>query len=159
DVRALAAAVYPAREVANWPGRSLEWSPAEWCVRVRDEDGLLVSYVGVLLREAQLDRQPVRIGGIGGVKTHPAARRRGFAARGMERAMEFFHAQPDVTFALLVCGPHLIGHYARRGWQEFPGRLLVRQHRASVEFTFNRAMTFGIKSPAPDDGTIDLLGP
>lgn len=159
DLRALSTAVYPPREAAEWPGRGVEWSPAEWCVRVHDDDGRVASYVGIVLRDARHDDRQVRIGGIGGVKTHPARRRQGLAARGMHRAMEFFRDQPDVAFALLVCGPHLTGHYARLGWREFPGRLLVRQHEASVEFTFNRAMTFGIQSPAPDAGTIDLLGP
>ncbi len=77
----------------------------------------------------------------------------------MQRAMEFFREQPGVAFAVLVCGPHLIGHYSRLGWREFAGRLLVRQYGEAVEFTFNRVMTFGIRSAAPQTGTIDLLGP
>jgi aminoglycoside 2'-N-acetyltransferase I len=159
NVRALSVAVYPPREAEEWPGRSLEWSPADWCVRVLADDGRPISYVGIVLREGWHDGRPVRIGGIGGVKTHPAERRRGLAARGMARAMEFFREQPDVAFALLVCGPHLLAHYARLGWREFAGRLLVRQRGATVEFTFNRVMTWGVRAPAPSAGVIDLAGP
>jgi GNAT superfamily N-acetyltransferase len=159
ELRALSAAVYPPEESANWSGGKLEWSAAEWCVRVRDEDGALASYVGISLRDAQHDGRPVRVGGIGGVKTHPAARGRGLAARGMQRAVEFFREQPDVGFALLVCGPHLIEYYGGLGWREFGGRLLVRQYGATVEFTYNRVMTYGVRSAAPQDSTIDLLGP
>jgi GNAT superfamily N-acetyltransferase len=159
ELRALSAAVYPPDEAATWSGRRLEWSAAEWCVRVRGEDGTLASYVGISLRDAQHDGRPARVGGIGGVKTHPSARRRGLAARGMQRAVEFFHEQPGVGFAALVCGPHLVEYYGGLGWHAFGGRLLVRQHGATVEFTYNRVMTFGIGAAAPRAGTIDLLGP
>lgn len=159
ELRALSAAVYPPEEAANWSGGALEWSAAEWCVRLRGEDGTLASYVGITLRDAQRDGRAARVGGIGGVKTHPTARRRGLAGRGMQRAVEFFHEQPGVGFAVLVCGPHLLAYYGGLGWREFAGRLLVRQHGATVEFTYNRVMTFGIRSAAPQAGTIDLLGP
>jgi ribosomal protein S18 acetylase RimI-like enzyme len=158
-LRALSAAVYPPQEVADWPGRRIEWATAEWGVRIRDVEGAVLSYVGIALRRAQLDGRPVHVGGIGGVKTHPAARRRGLAERGMQRAIEFFREQPDVAFALLVCAPHLLPYYGRLGWREFTGRLLVRQRGATEAFTFNRVMTYGVQGPAPVSGTIDLLGP
>ena len=158
-LRALSAAVYPPNRSETWSGATLEWSPAEWCVRVHGERGAVDSYIGISLREAQLDDRPVRVGGIGGVKTHPSARRRGLAARGMQRAIDFFHEQPDVAFALLVCAPHLIDYYGAQGWREFSGQLLVRQHGATVPFTFNRVMTLGIRSAVPLAGTIDLQGP
>jgi hypothetical protein len=156
-LRELSAAVYPPGSSTSWPGRQIEWSPAEWCVRVHD-DGKLVSYVGIVLRDAQRDGRPVRVGGIGGVKTHPSARRRGLAGLGMRRAVEFFHAE-RVDFALLVCGPHLLEYYGKLGWHEFDGRLLVRQHGATAEFTFNRVMTYGVRSAPPAGSTVDLLGP
>src|SRR5262249_19011586 len=96
DLLALSHAVYPPAESANWPGRHLEWAAAEWCVRVRDAEGKLVSHVGVLLRQASHEGRPVRIGGVGGVKTHPAARGLGHATLGLLRAVEFFEEQSDV---------------------------------------------------------------
>ena len=158
-VRLLAEAVYPPRQTTDWPGRDVEWSTPEWCVRVRGDDDVLVSYVGVYIRAAQCDGRPVRIGGIGNVKTHPAFRRQGLAALAMRRATEFVREQPDAAFALLVCEPRLLGYYGRLGWQEFGGRLLVTQHGAACEFTFSRVMTHGIESEAPVAGTIDLCGP
>ena len=115
--------------------------------------------IGISLREARHDERPVRVGGIGSVKTHPAARRRGLAGRGVNRAIEFFRDQPGVEFAVLVCGPHLLAYYGHLGWREFGGRLTVQQRGATVEFTFNRVMTCGIQAPPPQAGTIDLLGP
>lgn len=158
-LRALSIAVYPPGQSTNWAGRQIEWSAAEWCVRVRDAAGTLASYVGISLRDAKLDGAAVRVGGIGGVKTHPASRRRGLASAGIERALEFFREQRDVDFAMLVCGPHLLDYYRALGWRDFAGRLWVRQHGATVEFTFNRVMTRGVRSTPPETGTIDLLGP
>ena len=53
----------------------------------------------------------MRIGGIGGVKTDPSMRRRGLAARGMQRAHEFFREQAGLDFALLVCQPRLLDYH------------------------------------------------
>lgn len=157
--QALLDAVYPPGELAAWPGRHLEWARAQWCARVLDENAKLLSYSGIVLREATYDGSSVRVGGVGGVKTHPAVRGNGYAELGVGRAVEFFCVQPDVAFALLVCEPRLIGYYSRLGWQEFGGRLMVRQHGIPAEFTLNRIMTLGIRSPAPASGTIDLCGP
>lgn len=159
EVRDLSRAIYPPEEIEDWPGRHIEWSEFEWCVRVRDQDGELVSYVGMLVREASYDGREVLVGGVGGVGTHPAARRRGYAGIGLDRAVEFFSQEAGVDFALLVCRPELIKYYSHLGWQEFGGRLMVRQHGEQVEFTFNRVMTLGIRYMAPTTGVIDLTGP
>jgi len=156
--RDLTAAVYPPAENADWPGRKLDWAGAEMGVRVVDDSGWLVSYVGVLTREGLLDDKPVVIGGIGGVKTHPDARGMGYAALGMRGATEWFQQQPRVDFGLLVCDSSLLGYYANLGWVEFVGRLLTTQGGTTVEFTFNSVMTQPIHSHAPETGTIDLLG-
>jgi aminoglycoside 2'-N-acetyltransferase I len=105
------------------------------------------------------DGTPVRVGRIGGVKTHPGALGRGFAALGIRHAVEFFHEQPALGFALLVCRPHLLGYYTRLSWHEFAGRLLIRQRGAVAEFTGTRVMTQGIRADGPRAGTIDLCGP
>lgn len=128
EVRGLSRAIYPPEEIEDWPGGHIEWSEFKWCVRVRDQDGQLASYVGVLVREASYADQQVLVGGVGGVGTHPAARRRGYAGMGLNRAIEFFDHEAEVDFALLVCRPELIKYYSRLGWREFNGRLLVRQH-------------------------------
>ena len=158
-LRKLSLAVYPPKESAAWPGRHLQWAAPEWGVRVVGSDGALVSYAGIVLRMANHDGRPVRIGGVGGVMTHPGARRRGNAAMGLRQAAEFFHEQPDVEFSVLVCKPSLIGYYSRLGWKEFGGRLLTTQNGATVDFTFNRVMVLDVRSSSPLTGTLDLLGP
>jgi aminoglycoside 2'-N-acetyltransferase I len=156
--RALSAQVYPPEEAASWPGRNLQWAPTEAGFYVKDSTGNLVSYVGIVIREGNLNGVRVRIGGIGGVMTHPASRRKGYARAAIQDALNYFRMQQDVDFALLVCEPNLVRYYESAGWKEFEGQLKVRQHGATVDFTFNRAMTLGIRSAAPLEGEIDLLG-
>jgi RimJ/RimL family protein N-acetyltransferase/GNAT superfamily N-acetyltransferase len=159
EVSALTRAVYPPEQLAQWPGRSLQWSTPEWCVRIRDKNESLVSYIGVFVREATCDSRPVTIGGIGNVKTHPAARGQGLAGFGIRRAVEFLHEQSHAQFALLVCEAGLLEYYSRLGWHEFSGRLLVRQYGEHCVFTFNRVLTLGIRVGEVRAHMIDLCGP
>ncbi len=128
-------------------------------VRVVDSAGWLVSYVGVLLREGLLDGEPVLIGGIGGVKTHPDSRGMGLAALGMEKATEWLVEAGQADFGLLVCQDELLDYYGRLDWKVFEGTLLTEQNGEKAEFTFNRVMTRDLQGAAPIDGVIDLLGP
>ena len=106
-IRALSSAVYPSEEWADWPGRLLEWADSEWCVRIWDEHGALASYTGIVLRQVTVDDKPLRIGGVGGIKTHPAARGRGYARTSIEtRVMTHpvrSHGPTEGTINL--CGP------------------------------------------------------
>ena len=128
-------------------------------VLVSDGDGRLVAHAGLLVRDVLANGQPVRVGGIGGVMTHPDMRRQGLAAAAMANAVEFFRHLGDVDFALLVCESHLLAYYAQIGWQPFGGRLIVRQWGEPEEFTFNQVMTYPIRSASTPEGVIDLLGP
>jgi hypothetical protein len=150
--------IYPPELWADWFGHQIEWASAGWCVRVWEE-GRLASHVGIHLRQATLDGEARRVGGVGGVKTHPEHRRRGHAALGLRRAAAFFHEQPDVAFAQLVCEPHLLGYYSSLDWKPFGGTLLVRQRGVLCEFSFLKVMTLGVRLEAPTQGTIDLEGP
>lgn len=157
-VAELSRAVYPPAEAAAWPGRSIEWAAPEWCALVRGPDGAILSHAGAIVRDATHDGRPIRAGGVGGVKTHPAARGRGLAAAAVARAVAFFRGA-GADFALLVCETDLVPYYRRLGWAEFDGTPLVAQRGETVPFTFNRAMTFGIDKPAPAGGSLDLRGP
>jgi aminoglycoside 2'-N-acetyltransferase I len=107
-LRTLSLAVYPPETAAAWPGRAIEWAPHQWGVIGWDADGAAVCYAGVILRDARWNDRAVRVGGIGGVKTHPASRGRGFATTAIRRALDFFREQGDVAFGLLVCEPGLV---------------------------------------------------
>lgn len=154
EIRAVSEAVYPPDAGAG-PSKSVEWARPERCVRVHADE--LVSCVGVVIRDGTWEDRPVRIGGIGGVMTHPAARRKGYAEAGIQRAVEVFRDE-GVAFGLLVCKPHLLDYYGRLGWRAFDGVLLVRQQGESTTFVFNRVMTLAVGAAAPVSGTIDLCG-
>jgi GNAT superfamily N-acetyltransferase len=158
-LRTLAAAVYPPETAAAWPGLALEWAPAQWSVIGWDTEGEAACYVGIVLREARWNGRAVKVGGIGGVKTHPASRGRGFAGTAILRALDFFREQGDVDFGLLVCEPALSPFYEHLGWRRFFGSLLVVQQQATVPFTFNLPMTVPIRLYESLGGTIDLRGP
>jgi predicted GNAT family N-acyltransferase len=158
-VRTLALAVYPPEASAAWPGRAIEWAPHQWGVIAWGADGAVVCYTGVILRDARWNDRAVRVGGIGGVKTHPASRGQGLATTAIKRALDFFLEQGDVDLGLLVCEPGLVPFYARRGWGRFTGELLVAQRRATVPFKWNLPMTTAVRLEEPIAGTIDLQGP
>ena len=158
-LRTLSLAVYPPEVAAAWPGRVIEWAPHQWGIIGWDADGAPLCHVGAVLREARWNDRAVRVGGIGGVKTHPTSRGRGFATTAIQRALDFFHNQGEVDFGLLVCEPGLAPFYERLGWRSFPGDLLVTQHKATVPFTFNLPMTIPIRLQESLGGKIDLLGP
>ena len=155
----LTEAVYPTDQEDDWEGSRLEWSRPEMGVRVVDDAGWLVSYVGVYTRAALLDGGEVTIGGIGGVKTHPDARGMGLAALGMTKATEWLLETARADFGLLVCQDELLDYYGRMGWRVFEGTLLTDQHGEKSEFTFNRVMTRDLVLEGPTDGVIDLQGP
>jgi aminoglycoside 2'-N-acetyltransferase I len=158
-LRTLSLAVYPPEVSSTWPGRAIEWAPAQWSVIGFDADGVALCHVGVILREARWNDRAVRVGGIGGVKTHPASEGRGFATTAIQRALDFFQEHADVAFGLLVCEPGLVPFYERLGWHRFPGDLFVTQRQASVPFTINLPMTTPLRLQESLGGKIDLLGP
>lgn len=154
----LSDAVYPPRESGEWEGSSIEWSRPEWGVRVLDDQGRLVSYAGLQLRDAAHDANDVLIGGVGGVKTHPDFRGRGHAGLAMRATVDFF-VENAAHFGLLVCAERLIPYYEQLGWQLFHGDLVTLQRGEPAVFIFNRVMVVDAGGPAPRDGVIDLHGP
>jgi GNAT superfamily N-acetyltransferase len=155
---ALRVAVYPPEFMATWPGRSIEWAKPQWRAIVWDEHGRAHCHVGIFLRQGAVDGKPVKIGGIGGVMTHPDVRRKGFASAAINQSIEFLREQ-QADFALLVCEPKLVAFYQRLGWRRHDGKLMVTQRSKCVEFTFNLPMVHGVCTDGPTAGTIDLCGP
>ncbi|HEV3003859.1 MAG TPA: GNAT family N-acetyltransferase, partial [Pirellulales bacterium] len=122
-LRSLAAAVYPPEAEAAWPERLIEWAARQWSVMVWNEDQA-VAHAGIVIREARWNDSDVKVGGVGGVMTHPEFRGRGFASAAVGRCVQFFREQGDIDFGLLVCEPHLVPFYERLGWRVFPGDLM-----------------------------------
>ena len=153
----LRAAVYPPEVLATLPGRFFTWSSLQWSVLVWDEDEI-VAKVSLLVRNIFHNDIPKRIGGIGGVMTHPAKQAQGLASKAMREAANRFNNDLDVAYALLFCRPHLVPFYGRLGWRPFEGKIYAEQPQGKIEFSANGAMVLDIKVEAPLNGVLDLNG-
>lgn len=150
-------AVYPPDMPDDGAG-SIEWSSSEWSVLIRDDNETLVSRMGLITRQAKCDDTDVFIGGIGGVATHPNARRQGYAGFGLKHAAQTLRDQLKVDFSLLVCRDALIPYYGKFGWTLFEGDMLVDQSSGKTKFTYNKPMLIAGTKPIPQCNVIDLCG-
>jgi aminoglycoside 2'-N-acetyltransferase I len=149
--------VYPPEVIETLPGRLFSWAPPQWSVLLWEQDEI-VSRVGLLVREVNYEGTIKRIGGIGGVMTHPARQGQGFASQGMREAANRFETELKVAFALLFCRPHLVEFYKRLKWKPFQGKVYVEQPTGKVEFSSKGPMVLDVKEHAPLDGDLDLNG-
>ena len=157
-LRALSAAVYPPEPGAAEKPSPIKWARPQWSLLLRDVDAQLVSYVGALTRLGLCDDQEILIGGIGGVKTHPAQRGKGYAEAGIRRATDFLRRELGVDFSLLVCRADLLTYYQRLGWSAFAGDTFVRQDGLKTIFTWNEVMLLPAGKALPPCQVLDLRG-
>jgi len=139
------------------PYHYMEWSPVNWHVLLK-LDGEWVSYVGIVERTGAVNGQPVKLGGIGGVGTLPAYRRRGLAEAAMGRAQAFIRDELQVEFGLLICNQQMIPYYRKLGWQVVEGPLVFNQPGGKLTFD---DVTMILPCTKSDwlPGVIDLCGP
>jgi len=112
------------------------WRPKDvhFCL---EEDGRLVSHVGLLKHEVSAGGRAVVVAGVGGVVTVPEAQGRGHAQRGMRHAAEFFCREWGVEFGLLFCRDALVPFYGRLGWQLVEAPVVIEQPDGPVESAMN----------------------
>ncbi len=156
EVAPLMGVVYPPEVLATIVWREVTWAHAHHWVLLHDQ-GRLVSAAGMYLREALHDGMATRIGGIGGVMTHPQHRARGHATSALSHAETLF-GHLGVDFSLLFCEPKNIPFYAGLGWRVFHGEVIVEQPGGRGPFTVTAAMVRAVLQRAPSDGIIDLCG-
>lgn len=155
-VRQLAQAVYP-KKAAKLTPPPFQWAAKTWSLLIWEGE-MLVSLIGMLTRDGRFEGQPVRLGGIGSVKTHPETRGRGYAGAGMSQAASFLTDEQQVAFSVLFCREALLGYYARFGWQPFAGQTMIEQPAGKLAFTFNETMVLAGQQAAPVAGVLDLCG-
>ena len=148
--------VYPPENPITAVWASVNWARAERRF-VAFKDGEAVSHVGLYFRDALRSGKPTRIAGIGGVMTHPAHQKHGYARHLLDLAHE--EAERNrVDFALLVCEPKNIPYYERQGWQVFAGHMIYRQQDKSINWTLSPVMVRDVTVRAPRGGMVDLRG-
>jgi hypothetical protein len=138
-------------------GRRYTWASPQWLVLLTEGDELITG-VGINVREIISNGASKRIGGIGGVMTHPARRNEGLASWAMQEAAHRLHDELQVAFALLFCRPHLVPFYKRLKWKSFEGKVLAYQPEGKIDFMSKGPMVLDVREQAPLGGTLDLNG-
>lgn len=139
------------------PLADVTWAHPDLRVILDDAEGTTVCHAGMYFRDGIWNGRKVRLGGIGGVSTHPDHRGKGYATLALNAAIATFRHHEATDFVVLVCGEHNIPLYAKRGWHVFNGKLIVEQKKERVEFDLQTPMVFDL-ALRPRDGVIDLCG-
>jgi aminoglycoside 2'-N-acetyltransferase I len=156
-------AVWPPEVLATVPWADVHFAHAELRVFVLDDAGTSLCHVGIYRRDIMWNGRKVPIGGIGGVMTHPDARRRGYASIALDAALQTLKQEGSAAFALLFCEPHNAPFYIGRGWAPFDGEIHAEQphlgqSNGRVRFAAIDPYVHDLKGRPPKDGVIDLCG-
>jgi len=137
---------------------SYTWAHGEWYVLIRTAEGILTSMLEILARTVTVADHPVRVGGIGGVCTHPDYRLRGHSTSALRVAASFLRDEMCVPFGLLLTDDEVIPFYARLGWRVAEDALTFAQpnERTLTHDGINMILPLGA-DPWPA-GPIDLCG-
>src|SRR5258707_1345843 len=95
-------AVWPPEIVATLPWRDVVWARPDQRVLVFDHANTLIGHVAIVIRNATLDGQAVKIGGIGGVATRGDFPRRGVARAAGAKRLEENHSPHGGGFRPLL---------------------------------------------------------
>jgi aminoglycoside 2'-N-acetyltransferase I len=136
-------------------GGDIEWGDSQWLV-MGWVDGTIVSQVGILVREVCVGEQKIRVGGVGGVATHPGYRRHGYAGL-LLWASEQFMRDLGLPFGLLVCGEERKSYYASFGWQPIDNRTIFQNQGKDREMD-GVMMMLPLKDETWPDGLLNLNG-
>lgn len=148
--------VYPPENPINAVWSSLQWADADRRF-VASRNGEVVSHVGLFFRDGLRSGKPASIAGIGGVMTHPAYQKHGYARQLLALAQEEAQRR-GFDFALLVCESRNIPFYEQQGWQVFGGHMIQQQGGKSLKWTLSPVMVRDVAKRAPRGGMIDLRG-
>jgi GNAT superfamily N-acetyltransferase len=157
EVAPLVAAVYPPEVLATAVWRDVVSARATLRILVYDVD-MLISAVGLLFRRGTIYGTATDIAGIGGVMTHPDARRRGFGKAAMEAAHEVIVRDHGSAFGLLFCETRNYGFYQGLGWRFFDGIVIAEQPNSTGPYQVMAPFVRPFHGKTPPGGTIDLCG-
>ena len=150
-------AVWPPDAAEKPPWSGLVFAYPELRVLVQLEPDGVACHVGIRRRDVTWNGRKMRAGGIGGVATRDAFRRRGYASMALDAAIQTLKDEGSADFALLFCEPHTAAFYVNRGWKPFEGEIYAEQPGGRVRFDVIAPYVYSLKR-APLKGTIDLCG-
>ncbi len=134
----------------------MEWGPVDWQMMGWEGEGM-VSGVCLLAREIRVGGKPLRVGGVGGVMTHPAHQRKGYAAQLLARGHQFLREEAGVAHSLLVCAEKRVAYYAKSGYQLMTAPMLVAYKGGRVHLPGPVMVACLAGEPWPQ-GEVDLQG-
>lgn len=149
-------AVWPAEVLRAKPWADVKFAHADLRVMV-EADEQVICHVGIYRREGIWKGRKIRIGGIGGVMTHPDFQRRGLASVALTAATHTLKEERATDFALLFCEPETASFYSSRGWKPFGGEVFAEQSGNRARFDALLPFVFYLKR-APHEGELDLCG-
>lgn len=152
----LLSASFPPEAAMILPTGPVEWAHPDLRVLIEENDEV-ACHVGIYRRVGTWKGRKIRLGGIGGVATHPDHRRKGYAGLALTAAIQTLRDERAIDFAMLVCQPHNEAFYEKRGWHRFGGELFVEQKGQRVRFDVMAPYVFDFRY-GPREGVIDLCG-
>jgi hypothetical protein len=132
------------------------WRPKNWHF-ITEEDGRVVSHVGVLETKVYAGGYEVTVGGVGGVVTVPEAQGRRHVHAAMRRAAEFMREQLKAEFGMLFCLTRLAPFYAAQGWRLVEETIEFEQPTGKVVSPFH-VMILPCGERAWPEGKVEVGG-
>ncbi len=139
------------------PDEQITWTQSDLHVLVL-EAGEVLSNVEIFERQVTVGGKPVHLGGIGGVSTLKAWRRRGLAEAALKVAQAYLRAPLAVDFGLLLCGETMIQYYAKFGWKLVARQVWIDQPQGRILFHDCPTMILPVCQSDWPPGEIDLCG-
>jgi aminoglycoside 2'-N-acetyltransferase I len=151
--------VRPLFELANGevgPAASIELAHPDLRVIV-EVDEQPVCHVGLYRREGVWRERKTRIGGVGGLVTHPDFRHQSLASVALDAALHTLRDEKSNDFALLLSPSETAGFFTKRNWKPFMGEVYAEQNHLRARFDALQPLVYYLKR-APHEGELDLCG-
>jgi GNAT superfamily N-acetyltransferase len=148
--------VWPPETIAQRAWANVEFAHADLRVIV-EADEQPVCHVGLYRRTGIWRERPIRIGGIGGVLTHPDFQRQGLASVAIDAALHTLRDERSNDFALLFCDADMAAFYTSRNWKPYMGEVFAEQKGERIRFDALQPLVYYLKR-APHEGELDLCG-
>lgn len=103
------------------------------------EDGVVISYTGVVWKHLTHADEMYKTYGLSGVVTHPAFRRQGHGRRIVDAATDAIR-RTDADIGLFTCAPEHQEFYAASGWLPMAGTVLFGGPRSAPYPSDERTM-------------------
>lgn len=114
-----------------------------------------ISHVGILRHVVSVEKQLIKVGGVGSVVTIPEAQGKGWANLLMRHAATFLAEEWKVDAGLLFCLDRMRPYYERLGWQIAEETVMIEQPSGKIASPM-QAMVLLFGTNVWPHGTIEL---